>query len=95
MGSPPNMQVELQQGETVLKGSRANLQTDFVMSQGGRLFLTNKRFIFLPARFSIPISAQKAEGIILDLARIKVVEKRKGDMTNLLAGSFRKGKEHE
>ena len=88
MGSTPNMQVELQQGETVLKESRANLQTDFIMSQGGRLFLTNKRFIFLPARLSIPISAQKAEGIILDLARIKVVEKRKGDMGKKLYDTF-------
>jgi len=89
MGSTPNMQVELQQGETVLKESMANLQSNFIASQGGRLFLTNKRFIFLPERFSIPMSAQKAEVIILDLVRIKVVEKRKGDMTNLLAGSLR------
>ena len=90
MSSTPDIQVELKQGETILKESRANLQTDFIMSQGGRLFLTNKRFIFLPARFSIPMSTQKAEGIILNLADIKVVEKKKGDMTNLLAGSLRK-----
>lgn len=89
MGSTPSMQMELQQGETVLKESRANLQTDFIMSQGGRLFLTNKRLIFLPARLSIPISAQKTEGIILDLALMKVVEKRRGDTSNLLAGSLR------
>lgn len=89
IGGTFNNKVALEKGEVVLKESRANLQTDFIMSQGGRLFLTNKRFIFLPARLSIPMSAQKVKGIILDLARIKVVEKRKGDMSNLLAGSLR------
>jgi hypothetical protein len=89
IGGTFNNKAGLEKGEVVLKESRAHLQTDFMISQEGRLFLTNKRFIFLPARFSIPLSAQKAEDIILDLARINVAEKRKGDTSNLLAGSLR------
>ena len=82
--------VQLQEGEVLLRKSRANLQTTFIVPLGGRLHLTNKRLIFLPDRFSIPIPARRAKDTILGLASVTVVEAMKGDMTNLLAGSFRR-----
>jgi len=81
---------QLQEGEALLRESRANLQTTFIVPLGGRLLLTNKRLIFLPDRFSIPIPARRAKDTILGLASVTVVEAMKGDMTNLLAGSFRR-----
>jgi len=42
MGGTFNNKAGLEKGEVVLKESRANLQTDFIMSHGGRLFLTNQ-----------------------------------------------------
>jgi len=85
----PSARVQLQEGEVVLRESRANLQTTFIVPLGGRLLLTNKRLIFLPDRFSIPIRPRKAEDVVLDLVSVKAVEAMKGDMSNLLAGSFR------
>lgn len=79
--------VALEGNESILKQSRANLQTDFIIPSGGRLFLTNKRLIFLPDRLSI--SPEKLAGITINLSDIETVGKKKGDMTNLLAGSFR------
>jgi len=81
---------QLQEGEVLLRESRANLQTAFIVPLGGRLLLTNKRLIFLPDRFSIPFPAWRAKDTILDLASVTEVEAVKGDMTNLLAGSFRR-----
>ncbi len=85
-----NTRVQLQEGEVLLKESRANLQTSFIVPIGGKLLLTNKRLIFLPDRFSIPIPARRARDTVLDLASVKVIEAVKGDMTNLLAGSIRR-----
>jgi len=81
---------QLQEGEVLLRESRANLQTTFVVPLGGRLLLTNKRLIFLPDRFSIPFPAWRAKDTILDLASVTVLEAMKGDAKNLLAGSFRR-----
>ncbi len=89
MDPTPNMKVKLRQGEVLLKESRANFQSGFIVPQGGKLLLTNKRLTFLPDRFTIPIPARKAKDIVLDLVCITMVEIMKGDMTNLLAGSFR------
>jgi hypothetical protein len=86
----PSARVQLQEGEVLLRKSRANLQTTFIVPLGGRLHLTSKRLIFLPDRFSIPIPARRAKDTILGLASVTVVEAMKGDMTNLLAGSFRR-----
>jgi hypothetical protein len=86
----PNRRAQLQEGEVLLKESRANLQTTFIVPIGGRLLLTSKRLIFLPDRFSIPIPARRARDTILDLVSVKAVEAAQGDMTNLLAGSFRR-----
>jgi len=82
--------VQLQEGEALLRKSRANLQTAFIVPLGGRLLLTSKRLIFVPDRFSIPIPARRAEGAVIDLVSVTAVEAVKGDMTNLLAGSFRR-----
>jgi len=82
--------VQLQEGEVLLRRSRANLQTTFIVPLGGRLLLTNKRLIFLPDRFSIPFPARRAEDTVVDLVSVTAVEAVKGDMTNLLAGSFRR-----
>ena len=90
MALTPNRRVQLQEGEVLLKESRANLQTTFIVPLGGRLLLTNKRLIFLPDRFSVPIPARRAKDTALDLVSITTVEAIKGDMTNLLAGSFRR-----
>ena len=90
MDPAPNTRAELRQGEILLKESRANLQTGFIVPLGGKLLLTNKRLIFLPDRFSIPFPARRATDTVLDLVSMKVVEAIKGDMTNLLAGSFRR-----
>ncbi len=89
MALTPNTRVQLQEGEALLKESRANLQTTFIVPLGGKLLLTNKRLIFLPDRFSVPIPARRAKDTVLDLVYIEVVERMKGDMSNLLAGSFR------
>jgi len=35
--------VKLDEGEAVLNESRANLETDFIIPQGGRLYLTSRR----------------------------------------------------
>ena len=82
--------VQLQEGEVLLRESRANLQTTFIVPLGGRLKLTNKRLIFLPDRFSIPFPARRAEDTAVDLACVTAAEAVKGDMRNLLAGSFRR-----
>ena len=42
IGGTFNNKAGLEKGEVVLKESRANLQTDFIMSQGGRLFLSSQ-----------------------------------------------------
>jgi hypothetical protein len=86
----PSTRVQLQEREGVLRESRANLQTTFIVPLGGRLHLTNKRLIFLPDRFSIPFPARRAEDTVVDLVSVTAVEAVKGDMTNLLAGSFRR-----
>ncbi len=86
----PSTRVQLQEGEVLLRESRANLQTTFIVPLGGRLLLTNKRLSFLPDRFSIPIPARRAKDTILGLASVTAVEAVKGDMANLLAGSFRR-----
>jgi hypothetical protein len=86
----PSTRVQLQEGEVLLKESRANLQTSFIVPLGGRLHLTNKRLLFLPDRFSIPIPARRAKDTVLALVSVKAVEVMKGDMANLLAGSFRR-----
>jgi len=82
--------LQLRNGEVLLRDSRANLQTSFIVPVGGRLILTSKRLIFLPDRFSIPILARRAESTVIDLASVTAVEAVKGDMANLLAGSFRR-----
>ena len=82
--------VQLQEGEILLRKSRANLQTAFIVPLGGRLLLTSKRLIFLPDRFSVPIPARRAEDTVIELVSVTAVEAVKGDMTNLLAGSFRR-----
>ena len=89
MAPTPNVRVKLRQGEILLKKSRANLQAGFIVPLGGKLLLTNKRLFFLPDRFTIPIRPRKAKDIALDLVCITMVERMKGDMTNLLASSFR------
>jgi len=89
MDPTPNVRVKLRQGEVLLKKSRANLQAGFIVPLGGKLLLTNKRLFFLPDRFTIPIRPRKAKDVVLDLVCITGVERVKGDMTNLLAGSFR------
>jgi len=63
------------------------LQIDFFIPIGGRLFLTSKRLIFIPGRFNI--SPEKPENVTLTLGTINRVEKKTGDMSNLLAGSLR------
>lgn len=85
-----NSRVELGEGEIIFKESKASLQTGFLIPQPGRLILTSQRLMFLSARVTIPFPAQKLQSIVLDLADIKAVEISKGDITNLLAGSFRK-----
>ena len=90
MDATPSTRVQLQEGEVLVKKSRANLQTGFIVPLGGKLLLTNKRLVFLPDRFSIPIRPRKAEDIALDLVSVMGVGKLKGDMANLLAGSFRR-----
>ena len=90
MALKPRTRERLQKGEVLLKESRANLQTTFIVPIGGKLKLTNKRLIFLPDRFSIPFPARRAQDTILDLVSVKAVEVIKGDMANLLAGSFRR-----
>ena len=90
MALKPWRRAPLQAGEVLLRESRANLQTLFIVPVGGRLLLTNKRLLFLPDRFSIPFPARRADDTMLDLVSVTVVEAVKGDMTNLLAGSFRR-----
>jgi len=90
MALKPRRRAELQEGEVLLKESRANLQTPFIVPVGGRLLLTNKRVIFLPDRFSIPFPARRAEDTVIDLVSVTAVEVMRGDMANLLAGSFRR-----
>ena len=79
--------VKLSEGELVLKESRANLQADFLIPQGGRLYLTSKRLIFIPSKLSI--SPDRLETAVIDLSQIRTLEKKRGDMSNLLGGSFR------
>ena len=88
IGSTFYNKIELEKDEALLKKSKANLQISFIIPQGGTLFLTNKRLIFRPSKLSI--SPEKPKSIILNLADITEVEKRRRDMTNLLAGSFRR-----
>jgi len=90
MALKPNTRARLQEGEVILRESRANLQTTFIVPLGGRLILTSKRLIFLPDRFSFPFPARRAQDTVMDLASVTVVEGVKGDMTNLLSGSFRR-----
>ena len=87
MGEMLSRKVRLETGESILKQSRANLQIDFFIPIGGRLFLTSKRLIFIPGRFNI--SPEKPENVTLTLGTINRVEKKTRDMSNLLAGSFR------
>jgi|TARA_Y100000294_G_scaffold168051_1_gene177838 hypothetical protein len=87
MGGTIYDKITLEKDEALLKESRANLQISFIIPPGGRLFLTNKRLIFRSGKISI--STEKLKSIMLNLADITGVEKRQGDMTNLLAGSFR------
>jgi len=82
--------LQLRNGEVLLRDSRANLQTAFIVPVGGRLILASKRLIFLPDRFSFPFPARRAQDTAVDLASVTAVEAVKGDMTNLLAGSFRR-----
>lgn len=89
MDSSSNTRVQFQEGEILLKESRSNLQTSFIVPLGGKLLLTNKRLFLLPDRFTIPIRPRKAKDVVLELVCITGVERTKGDMTNLLAGSFR------
>jgi len=79
--------VKLDEGESVLKESRASLQTDFIIPLGGRLYLTSRRLIFIPCKLSI--SPDRLETIVINLSEVSAAEKKKGDMSNLLAGSFR------
>lgn len=79
--------VELGEGEAVIRESNAALQTSFILAQSGKLLLTNRRLVFLPARL---FAFSKLKHLILDLADINAVEKKRGDVTNLLAGSWRK-----
>lgn len=87
MGEMLSRKVRLETGESILKQSRANLQIDFFIPIGGRLFLTSKRLIFIPGRFNI--SPEKPENVTLTLGTINRVENKTRDMSNLLAGSFR------
>jgi len=89
MALSPSSRAQLRDGEAVLRQSRANLKTTFIVPLGGMLLLTNKRLIFLPDRFSIPIRARRAKDVILDLASVKSVNILKGDTNALLAGSVR------
>ena len=79
--------VELGEGEVVIRESNAALQTSFFIPQSGKLVLTNKRLVFLPSGF---FAFYKVRHIIVNLADIEVAEIRRGDTTNLLAGSLRK-----
>jgi len=88
IGGAIYQKIKLEEGETVIKQSRANLQTGFIIPRGGKLILTTKRLIFLDDKFSSLI-LEKAPFIIISLAAIRAVERKKGDMRNLLAGSFR------
>ena len=90
MALKPRTRAKLQEGEVILRESRANLQTTFIVPLGGRLLLTGRRLIFLPDRFSIPFPAWRAEGTVIDLVSVTAVEVMRGDMANLLAGSFRR-----
>ena len=87
MGAMLSRKVRLETGESILKQSRANLQIDFFIPIGGRLFLTSKRLIFIPGRFNI--SPEKLENVTLALDTINRIEKKTRDMSNLLAGSLR------
>lgn len=80
--------VALEANESVRKESRANLQTDFIIPVGGKLILTNRRLIFIPDKFST-VKQDNMETIILHIADLQAVEKKRGDMKNLLSGSFR------
>jgi hypothetical protein len=80
--------VKLDEGEAVLKESRASLETGFIIPQGGRLYLTSRRLIFIPGKWSL--SPNRLETVVIDLSQVSAAEKKKGDMSNLLAGSFRK-----
>jgi len=74
--------------ENLINEARANLQTDFIIPVGGKLILTNRRLIFIPDKFST-VKQDNMETIILNIADLLIVEKKKGDIKNLLSGSFR------
>ena len=74
--------------ENLIKEARANLQTDFIIPVGGKLILTNRRLVFIPDKFST-VKQDNMETIILNIADLRIVEKKKGDIKNLLSGSFR------
>jgi hypothetical protein len=74
--------------ENLIKEARANLQTDFIIPVGGKLILTDRRLVFIPDKFST-VKQANTETIILNIADLRIVEKKKGDIKNLLSGSFR------
>ncbi|MBN1192044.1 MAG: hypothetical protein JXA46_19990 [Dehalococcoidales bacterium] len=80
--------IQLVKGESVIREGRANLQTDFIVPEGGKLFLTSKRLLFIPDKFT-NIKQEPHGTISIDIHDIQKAEKKGSDLSNLLAGSFR------
>ena len=83
-----NKDMQLNKSESVIKQSRANLQTDFIVPKAGTLVLTNMRLMFIPDKFT-NVKQEPSGPVSIDISDIKGVGKKGGDLGNLLAGSFR------
>ena len=77
--------VGIEEGEAVIRESKAALQTSFFISESGKLLLTNKRLVFVPNRL---FAFYGAKPVIVSLADIEAADKKVGDTENLLAGSL-------
>ena len=87
MGRNSYEAAKLGDGEIIIRESNAALQTSFFLPQSGKLLLTNKRLVFLPTGL---FAFYKAKPVIISIANIGVAAIKRGDISNLLAGSLRK-----